>query len=116
MSFVDDCITITWPFLLKHKSYVSEVFPNFWAMIKNQFGTSIKNIRTDNARDYFNQILSPFLKKERIIHHSSCVDTPNRTDWLDVKIEIFLKLLEPFYFKTMFLKHIGERPFQQLYI
>lgn len=47
-------------------------------MIKNQFGVSIKGIRTDNARDYFNKILSPYFEKEGIIHQSSCVNTPQQ--------------------------------------
>ena len=37
-------------------------------MTKNQFGVSIKGIRTDNARDYFNQILSSYFEKKGIIH------------------------------------------------
>lgn len=35
-------------------------------------------MRSDNARDYFNQTLSPYLEKEGIIHESSCVNTPQQ--------------------------------------
>lgn len=47
-------------------------------MIKNQFGVSIKDLRSDNAKDNFNQDRSPFLQKEGIIHQSSCIDTPQQ--------------------------------------
>jgi len=47
-------------------------------MTKNQFGVSIKGIRTDNNRDYFNQILSSYFEKEGIIHQSSCVNIPQQ--------------------------------------
>jgi len=47
-------------------------------MIQNQFGTKIKNIRSDNARDYFNQTLTPYFQKEGIIQESSCITTPQQ--------------------------------------
>lgn len=47
-------------------------------MVQNQFGVKIKNFRLDNARDYFNQILSTYFQKEGIIHESSCVNTPQQ--------------------------------------
>ena len=47
-------------------------------MIQNQFGAKIKIFRFDNARDYFNQILTSYFQKEGIIHESSCVDTPQQ--------------------------------------
>jgi hypothetical protein len=75
VTFIDDCTRMTWVYLLKRKADVSHIFPNFTKMIKNQFGVSIKGIRTDNARDYFNKILSPYFEKEGIIHQSSCVNT-----------------------------------------
>ena len=60
VSFIDDCARITWMFLPKQKSDVNVVFPNFCSMIKNQFGVNIKRFRSDNARDYFNQLLTPY--------------------------------------------------------
>jgi hypothetical protein len=55
--------------------HIISIFTN---MTKNQFGVSIKGIRTDNARDYFNQILSSYFEKKGIIHQSSCVNTPQQ--------------------------------------
>ena len=52
---------VTWIFLLKQKSEVSNIFPVFH--VKNQFGVCIKRVRTDNARDYFNQVLSLYFEK-----------------------------------------------------
>ena len=51
--FIDDCTKVSWIFLLKHKSYVSFILPNFRNMIKNQFSVAIKRFRSDNAKDYF---------------------------------------------------------------
>ena len=51
---------------------------DFHSMIQNQFGVKIKIFRSDNAREYFNQNLTPYLKKEDIIHESSRVNTPQQ--------------------------------------
>ena len=78
VSLIDDCTRVTWIFLLKQKSDVSIVIPNFHSMVQNQFGVKIKSFRTDNARDYFNQILSPYFQSQGILHDSSCVNTPQQ--------------------------------------
>ncbi|KAJ9547057.1 hypothetical protein OSB04_019600 [Centaurea solstitialis] len=78
VTFIDDCTRVSWIYLLKAKSDVSRIFPIFHVMIQNQFGTKIKHFRSDNARDYFNQILSSYFQKEGIIHESSCVATPQQ--------------------------------------
>ena len=57
---------------LEHKSDVSTVLPNFCSMIKTQFGVNIKRFRSDNAKDYFNQVLTPYFQREGIIHVILC--------------------------------------------
>ena len=74
--FVDDCTRVMWLYLLKNKSDVCSIFQNFYTMIKNQFGVEIKRVRTDNAKDFFNQTLSHFFQERGVIHESSCVYTP----------------------------------------
>ena len=78
VSFIDDCTRVTWLFLLKQKSNVSTVLPNFFFMIRNKFGVQIKRFRSDNVRDCFNHILSPYFQKEGIVHESSCVNNPHQ--------------------------------------
>jgi len=63
VTFIDDCTRMIWVYLLKRKFDVGHILPNFTNMIRNQFRVSIKGYRTDNARDYFNQILSPHFEK-----------------------------------------------------
>jgi hypothetical protein len=104
-----------WVYLLKRKSDVSHILPNFINIIRDQFGVNIKGFRTDNARDYFNQILSPYLEKEEIIHQSSCVNTPHKMGWQKEKIDISLKLLELYFSNIKFQKIIGRSRFN-LYV
>ncbi|KAL8170381.1 hypothetical protein V2J09_022185, partial [Rumex salicifolius] len=42
-------------------------------------------IRTDNAKDYFNQSLSFFFQSKGFIHESSCVYTPQKNDLVERK-------------------------------
>ena len=78
VTFIDDCTRVSWIYLLKNKSDVSHILPIFYTMVQNQFNTKIKKIRLDNARDYFNQILSQWSQNEGIIHESSCITTPQQ--------------------------------------
>jgi len=55
-------------------------------MIQNQFGVKIKSFRTDNVRDYFNQILSPYFQSQGIIHDSLCVNTPQQNGVAEKKV------------------------------
>lgn len=50
-------------------------------MIKTQFDTILKILKTDNRKEYFNRVLGIFLIENEIIHQSSRIITPqhNRT-------------------------------------
>ncbi|GMI96958.1 hypothetical protein HRI_003365100 [Hibiscus trionum] len=78
ITFIDDHTRVCWVYLLKEKSEVSRVFQNFHSMIRTQFNSNIHTLRTDNGREYFNSILSPYLSEQGIIHQSSCPDTPQQ--------------------------------------
>jgi transposase InsO family protein len=99
VSFIDDCTRVTWIFLLKHKSDVNTVLPNFCSMVKNQFGVNIKRFRSDNARDYFNQVLTPYFQKEGIVHESSCVNTPQQNGIAERKNGHLLESTRAFMFQ-----------------
>ena len=57
VTFIDDYTRVSWIYLLKNTSDVSHIFPIFCTMVQNQFDTKIKKISSDNARDYFIQVV-----------------------------------------------------------
>lgn len=61
---------------MKNHPDVFRVFQEFYAEIKNQFNTSIKILRTDNAHEYRSSQFKSFLTSQGIIHQSSCAHTP----------------------------------------
>ena len=46
---VDDYSRATWVDMLKAKSDVIKYIPDFFALVKRQFGKHIKSVRSDNA-------------------------------------------------------------------
>ena len=78
VTFVDDCIRITWVYLLKHKSDVCSVFRIFYHMVLTQFGRSLKIVRSDNGGEYFKRELTDFFHAKGIIHQTSCPETPQQ--------------------------------------
>ena len=83
---VDDCTRLTWVHLLKSKTEIIDVIKNFFSMVRNQFGVSIKRFRSDNAKDYFNTNLASFFRDLNIIQESSCVNTPHQNGLAERKI------------------------------
>ena len=114
VSFIDDCTRVTWLFLLKQKSDVSTVLPNFFSLIRNQFGVQIKRFRSDNAKDYFNQILSPYFQREGIVHESSCVNTPQQNGVAERKNGHLLESTRALLFQTKVPKSFwgGSGPYR----
>ena len=49
---VDDCSRATWIYLLTHKSHAFHVMKIFCAYVKNQFDTTIKVVKSDDALDF----------------------------------------------------------------
>lgn len=76
MTFIDDHTRLTWVFLMKEKSEVGPIFQKFNTMVQTQFQTKIQILKTDNAKEYFESILSDYLISQWIVHLSSCVNTP----------------------------------------
>ena len=109
VAFMNDCTRVSWIYLLKNKSDVSHIFPIFCTMVQNQFGTKLKKIRSDNARDYFNQILFHWFQKEGIIHESSCITTPQQNGCRRGKTVILLSVLKPYCFNKMYQNPTRER-------
>lgn len=60
-------------------------FPIFHSMIKTQVEESSKKVRSDNGKEYFNQILISFFQKQGIFHESSCIDTPQQKGIVECK-------------------------------
>jgi len=76
VTFIDDFSRCIWVFLMKNRSDVFSIFQGFSTEIQNQFSTSNKILRTDNAREYISSQFQSFLCSQGILHQTSCSHTP----------------------------------------
>jgi hypothetical protein len=78
VTFVNDCIRMTWLSLLKHKDEFFDMFRMFHAMVHNQFSAKCRILRSDNGEEYVNNNFSTFFQRNGILHELSCSQTPQQ--------------------------------------
>jgi len=78
VTFIDCCSRVTWLFLMRSKSEVSDCFQNLYKMLETQYGKKVKILRSDNGTEYTNKSMQEFLKGKGIIHQTTCVNTPEQ--------------------------------------
>lgn len=97
LTIVDDCTRVTWVYLLKDKSSVITVFPEFLAFVETQFTTSVKAIRTDNAPELS---FTSLLKTKGIQHYFSCAYTPQQNYVVERKHQHILNVARSLLFQS----------------
>jgi len=75
VTFIDCYSRMTWVYRMKHKDEVLKCFQDFCALVKTQFHTQVKVLRTDNGTEYVNKEFSNFLSTIGILHQTTCLDT-----------------------------------------
>ncbi|XP_052725873.1 retrovirus-related Pol polyprotein from transposon TNT 1-94 isoform X1 [Vigna angularis] len=78
VTFIDDYSRCTWLFLMKNRSELFSIFQSFFNEIKTQFGVSIRNLRSDNGREYLSHPFKQFMASHGILHQTSCAYTPQQ--------------------------------------
>lgn len=63
---------------MKEKSETKAIFEQFHAIIQNQFKTNIQVLKTDNARDFFNASLAPYLKSIELFNKALALTHCNK--------------------------------------
>ena len=94
---------------MKEKFETAAIFKSFHFMIITQFGWKIQVLKTNNGKEYFNFVLSPFLSDQGIIYVSSCVDTPQQNGVAERKNRHLLEVARSIIFSNHVPKHFwGE--------
>ncbi|CAN1152027.1 Retrovirus-related Pol polyprotein from transposon TNT 1-94, partial [Linum perenne] len=117
VTFIDDHSRQTWTYLMKEKSETRMIFQQFYTMVHTQFNTKIQVLKTDNAKDYFNSILSNFLSQNGIVHVSSCVETPQQNGIAERKNRHLLEVARACMFARRVPKYLwGEAVLTATYL
>ncbi|GFS34572.1 hypothetical protein Acr_00g0034750 [Actinidia rufa] len=78
VTFIDDYTRCTWVYLMRHKSEVFSHFTHFLQMIKTQYNTVVRNIRSYNGREYITNEFRAELNKCGILQQLTCPYTPEQ--------------------------------------
>lgn len=77
LTIVDDFSRSTWTFLMKLKSQAVSFLRKFFIMVKKQFQTNIKILRSDNGSEFLSGECQNILRKFGIIHKKNlCLYSP----------------------------------------
>ena len=63
---------------MKTRAELFSIFQKFHAEVRTQFDTSIRILRSDNAKEYLSGQFSSFMSSHGILHRSSYAYTPRR--------------------------------------
>ena len=69
-------------------------------MVRTQFHEKFQIFRSDNGKECFNKILGSFFLETRIVHQSSCNDTPQQNGLGERKNKHLLEVARVFLFIT----------------
>lgn len=99
-------IHVTWLYLLKDKSSVAKVFPEFIQFVKTQYNMNIKAIRSDNAHEL---AFTSLLHTHGIVHLFSCPYTPQQNSVVERKHQHILNVARALMFQSHVpLEYWGE--------
>jgi len=85
--FIDDFSRMTWLYLIKDRSEVSDVNTLFHNEIKTQSSTSIRVLCADNALEYLKMMCLFFALRMRLFIKPSTLIRPNRMMLLNANID-----------------------------
>ena len=109
LTIVDDISRATWVYLMINRAETSKLLQDFILMVQNQFGTSIKIIRSDNGSEFTSKTMQQFYEAHGILRQSSCVDTPQQNCRVERKHRHILNVARALLFQASLpLKFWGE--------
>ena len=78
--------------MLKLKSQALSIFQQFQQFVSTQFQATIKVVRSDNALEFHSTPCQSFFQKLGILHHTSCVDSPQQNGPVERKHRHLLEI------------------------
>jgi hypothetical protein len=89
LTAVDDYSRFTWTIFMKHKSETRQNIMNFVHMVETQYNSKVKIIRSDNGVEF---LIPNFYNSKGILHHTSCVETPEQNGRVERKHQHLLNV------------------------
>lgn len=86
MSFIEKCTRVSWIYLIKPKSNVIHVIPQFYI--------PVQVFHSGNSREFVNQSSADFFKQHDVLHQTTCVHTPQQNGVVEHKNQHLLKVAQ----------------------
>lgn len=102
VTIVDDYSWYTWLCLIHSKNEVITVLKDFMDLIENQFGLSVKILRSDNGIEFFSSSVVDLLASRGIVHQNSCVYTSHQNGTFERKHRHILDVARALRFQSFF--------------
>ncbi|CAN1778901.1 Retrovirus-related Pol polyprotein from transposon RE1 [Linum perenne] len=97
LTVVDDYSRGVWLYLLKHKSEARGRLEEFCELVKTQFDTSVKVIRSDQGAEFH---MVDYCAQHGIIHEMTCVATPEQNSRVERKHQDILNVARALKFQS----------------
>nr|GMD07953.1 uncharacterized protein LOC109174480 [Ipomoea batatas] len=94
-----------WIYLMKAKSEVKSLITQFCNLVENQFGTTVKCIRSDNGLE-FN--IQDYFSQNGIVHQTYCTYTPQQNSRVERNHGHLLSTARSLRSKQIYLNSFGE--------
>lgn len=98
LTVVDDYSRAVWVYLMLEKSEVKGLLQNFFAMATNQFGKSVKTVRSDNGTEFMT--MTSYFRQHGIDHQTSYVDTSQQNGRVERKHRHILNIARALLFQA----------------
>lgn len=105
LTSVDDYSRSTWFYLMKVKGQLFHTIKKFLNLVKTQYGTSFKMVRTDNRSKFLSVSCQTPFGDKGIAHQKSCPYTPHQNGIVERKHMSILQLGN----SKVLLQNSGER-------
>ncbi|XP_038895765.1 uncharacterized protein LOC120083929 [Benincasa hispida] len=97
LTIVDDHSRFTWVFMLKSKSGVLKIIPQFFSYVETQYDKKIKVFRSDNAPELS---FVEFFLQRGVLHQYSCVGRPEQNSVVERKHQHLLNVSRALFFQS----------------
>ena len=93
ITFIDNCIRMTWVCLMKSKSEVNLLFQNFHKMVCSQYNAQVQVLHSDNGGKYLSFELKRYLEAHGTIHQTTFSYTPQHNGVAERKNRYLLEVV-----------------------